>query len=81
MLGRTPPLAAALVVAAPILVYLGLTAPQLLGANTYIGNAPNLMVKAIADESGVKMPSFFGYMAYSVGILIPPFVVVSLLLF
>jgi hypothetical protein len=34
-----------------------------MGANTYIGNAPNLMVKAIAEDRGVKMPSFFGYMA------------------
>jgi Na+/H+ antiporter NhaD/arsenite permease-like protein len=47
-----------------------------MGANTYIGNAPNFMVKAIAEESGVKMPSFFGYMAYSVGILLPLFVLV-----
>ena len=35
-----------------------------MGANTYIGNGPNFMVKAIAEENGVKMPSFFGYMAY-----------------
>ncbi len=51
------------------------------GANTYIGNAPNFMVKAIAEENGVKMPSFFGYLAYSVGILLPLFVLVSLLFF
>ena len=42
-----------------------------MGANTYIGNGPNFMVKAIAESEGVKMPSFFGYMAWSVGILIP----------
>jgi Na+/H+ antiporter NhaD/arsenite permease-like protein len=52
-----------------------------MGAVTYIGNGPNFMVKAIADSSGVKMPSFFGYMLYSVGILIPLFVVVSLVWF
>jgi Na+/H+ antiporter NhaD/arsenite permease-like protein len=52
-----------------------------MGANTYIGNGPNFMVKAIADENGVKMPSFFGYMAYSVGILIPIFIVVTLAFF
>jgi Na+/H+ antiporter NhaD/arsenite permease-like protein len=52
-----------------------------MGANTYIGNGPNFMVKAIADENGVKMPSFFGYMAYSVGILIPIFIVVTLVFF
>jgi len=48
-----------------------------MGANTYIGNAPNLMVKAIAEDRGVKMPSFFGYMAWSFGILVPLFVVMS----
>jgi Na+/H+ antiporter NhaD/arsenite permease-like protein len=53
-----------------------------MGANTYIGNAPNFMVKAIAEEAGVPMPSFFGYMVrYSVPILIPAFVVVSVLYF
>src|SRR5438309_1342740 len=51
------------------------------GANTYIGNAPNFMVKAIAEENGLKMPSFFGYLAYSVGILLPLLVLVSLLFF
>ncbi len=48
-----------------------------MGAMTYIGNAPNLMVKAIAESRGIAMPSFFGYMAWSVGVLIPLFVVVS----
>ncbi|HOB75593.1 MAG TPA: sodium:proton antiporter [Phycisphaerae bacterium] len=48
-----------------------------MGANTYIGNGPNFMVKSIAEQSGVKMPSFFGYMLYSVGILIPLFIVVT----
>jgi Na+/H+ antiporter NhaD/arsenite permease-like protein len=48
-----------------------------MGANTYIGNAPNLMVKAIAEDRGVKMPSFFGYMAWSFGILVPLFVLMS----
>ncbi len=42
-----------------------------MGANTYIGNGPNFMVKSIAEQSGVKMPSFFGYMVYSICILIP----------
>jgi Na+/H+ antiporter NhaD/arsenite permease-like protein len=44
-----------------------------MGANTYIGNGPNFMVKAIAEQSGIKMPSFFGYMAYSCLILLPLF--------
>jgi Na+/H+ antiporter NhaD/arsenite permease-like protein len=52
-----------------------------MGANTYIGNGPNFMVKAIAEENGVKMPSFFGYMAYSGLILLPIFVVVTLVFF
>jgi len=42
-----------------------------MGAMTYIGNGPNFMVKAIAEKSGVRMPSFFGFMAYSVLILLP----------
>ena len=49
-----------------------------MGANTYIGNAPNFMVKAIAEQSGIRMPSFFGYMLWSVAILVPLFVVVTL---
>jgi Na+/H+ antiporter NhaD/arsenite permease-like protein len=57
------------------------TGAVFMGANTYIGNAPNFMVKAIAEENGVKMPSFFGYMAYSVGILLPIFIAVSLIFF
>jgi Na+/H+ antiporter NhaD/arsenite permease-like protein len=52
-----------------------------MGANTYIGNGPNFMVKAIAEENGVAMPSFFGYMAYSGAILIPLFVVVTFVFF
>ncbi|HEX3871977.1 MAG TPA: sodium:proton antiporter, partial [Pirellulales bacterium] len=48
-----------------------------MGANTYIGNGPNFMVKAIAEENGVKMPGFFAYMLYSVAVLIPVFVVVT----
>ena len=48
-----------------------------MGANTYIGNAPNFMVKAICEERGIRMPSFFGYMAWSVLILLPLFFVVS----
>lgn len=45
-----------------------------MGANTYIGNAPNFMVKSIADENGIHMPSFFGYLKWSFGILIPVFI-------
>ncbi len=52
-----------------------------MGANSYIGNAPNMMVKAIAEERGVKMPSFFGYMLWSGGILVPLFVVMTFIFF
>ena len=50
-----------------------------MGANTYIGNAPNFMVRAIAEERGVPMPSFFGYMLWSGLILLPLFGIVTLL--
>ena len=52
-----------------------------MGANTYIGNAPNFMVRAICEERGIAMPSFFGYMAWSVGILMPIFLLVTLIFF
>lgn len=52
-----------------------------MGANTYIGNAPNLMVKSIAEDRGVKMPSFFGYMAWSGAILIPLFIIMTFIWF
>lgn len=52
-----------------------------MGANTYIGNAPNLMVKAIAEDRGVKMPSFFGYMAWSGAVLIPLFIIMTFIWF
>lgn len=57
------------------------TGSVFMGANTYIGNGPNFMVKAIAEESGVPMPSFFGYMAYSLGVLVPIFLVVTAVFF
>ena len=70
---------------------MGAVAPEILlaisagavfmGANTYIGNAPNFMVKNIAESAEVKMPSFFGYMGWSVCILIPVFIIDSLLFF
>lgn len=52
-----------------------------MGANTYIGNAPNFMVKSISDENGVRMPSFFGYMGWSFGILVPVFILDTLVFF
>ena len=53
----------------------------MMGANTYIGNGPNFMVRAIVEENGVRMPSFFGYMAWSAAVLLPTFLVVTLIFF
>ena len=53
-----------------------------MGANTYIGNAPNFMVKSIAEEAGVEMPSFFGYMfKYSIPILVLLFIVITFIFY
>src|SRR5581483_11669302 len=52
-----------------------------MGANTYIGNAPNFMVRSICEERGIKMPSFIGYLLWSGAILLPLFVVVTLIWF
>jgi Na+/H+ antiporter NhaD/arsenite permease-like protein len=52
-----------------------------MGANTYIGNAPNFMVKSISDENGIKMPSFFGYILKSLRYLIPLFLIDTLVFF
>lgn len=52
-----------------------------MGANTYIGNAPNFMVKSMSDENGVRMPSFFGYMVWSLTCLIPVFIIDMLVFF
>ncbi len=52
------------------------------GANTYIGNAPNFMVRSIAEEAGTPMPSFFGYMLkYSIVFLVPVFILVTIIFF
>jgi Na+/H+ antiporter NhaD/arsenite permease-like protein len=50
-----------------------------MGALTYIGNAPNFMVYAIATERGIKMPSFFGYLLWAAVVLVPIFVLLTLL--
>ena len=72
---------AEMVVAAPLLLAAISCGAVFMGSMTYIGNGPNFMVKAIAEENGVKMPAFFAYMAYSIGILVPLFVVVTLIFF
>ncbi len=53
------------------------TGAVFMGANTYIGNAPNFMVKSIAEENDIKMPSFFGYMGWSIIFLVPVFCIIS----
>jgi Na+/H+ antiporter NhaD/arsenite permease-like protein len=53
----------------------------MMGALTYIGNGPNFMVKAIVEENGVKMPGFFGYMAWSIALLIPCFLIITFIFF
>jgi Na+/H+ antiporter NhaD/arsenite permease-like protein len=63
-------------VATPILKAISAGA-VFMGANSYIGNAPNFMVKSIVESSGVRMPSFLGYMAYSALVLLPVFVIVT----
>ncbi len=67
-------------VSGPLLQAIGAGA-VFMGANSYIGNAPNFMVKAIAEEAGVRMPSFFGYMAWSCGVLLPIFALLTLIFF
>lgn len=52
-----------------------------MGANSYIGNAPNMMVKAVAEERGVAMPGFFGYMAWSGAVLVPLFIIMTFIWF
>ena len=52
-----------------------------MGALTYIGNAPNFMVKNMAEKAHIEMPSFFGYMAWSFGILIPVFIIDTIVFF
>jgi len=52
-----------------------------MGANTYVGNAPNFMVKSICEQYGIRMPSFFGYMLWSLGILTPLYIVLTFLFF
>ena len=52
-----------------------------MGANTYIGNAPNFMVKSIAESRGVRMPSFFGYLGWSLLVLGPVYGLLTLLFF
>jgi len=83
--------AASLHAPAGLVTTVGTIAPQMLaavscgavfmGANSYIGNAPNFMVRTIAEENKIKMPSFFGYMGWSIAFLIPLFILNTLIFF
>jgi len=73
---------ASLIVGVPELYLKAVSAGAVfMGANTYVGNGPNFMVKAICNENDIAMPSFFGYMVWSVGILIPIFILVTFVFF
>ena len=68
-------------VKAPLLLAAVSCGAVFMGANTYIGNGPNFMVKAIAEDAGYPMPSFFGYMGYAAIVLLPVFVLVTFVYF
>ena len=76
----TSPLVEAVGVGAVELAAISLGA-VFMGSMTYIGNGPNLMVKAIAESSNVRMPSFFGYMIYSCAVVFPASVLLTLVFF
>lgn len=80
-LGFTEGLATTVGVIAPEMLLSISAGAVFMGANTYIGNAPNFMVRCIASENGIKMPSFFGYMGWSVCILIPLFLLDTVIFF
>lgn len=80
-LGATEGLGTAVGIIAPQLLVAISAGAVFMGANTYIGNAPNFMVRSIAEENKVKMPSFFGYMAWSIGFLIPVFILDTVIFF
>ena len=65
---------------APVLMAISMGA-VFMGANSYIGNAPNFMVKSMAEQRGIIMPSFFGYLLWSGGFLLPLFVLTGWLFF
>jgi Na+/H+ antiporter NhaD/arsenite permease-like protein len=80
-LGAVEGLATAVGTIAPALLMAISAGAVFMGANTYIGNAPNFMVRSIAEENGIKMPSFFGYMGWSLCFLIPLFMIDMLIFF
>jgi len=80
-LGATAGLSTAVGVIAPKILMAVSAGAVFMGANTYIGNAPNFMVRCIAEENKIPMPSFFGYMGWSLCFLIPLFVLDTVIFF
>jgi Na+/H+ antiporter NhaD/arsenite permease-like protein len=80
-LGATTGLTTAVGTIAPSLLIAISAGSVFMGANTYIGNAPNFMVRSIAEENAVKMPSFFGYITWSLRFLIPVFLIDTVVFF
>lgn len=80
-LGATTGIATSVGTIAPVMLKAISCGAVCMGANTYIGNAPNFMVRSMAEEGGVRMPSFFGYMVWSGSILIPVFLIDMLVFF
>ena len=80
-LGATAGITTAVGTIAPIMLRAIAVGAVCMGANTYIGNAPNFMVRTIAEGAGIKMPSFFGYMLWSIAFLIPTFLIDMLVFF
>jgi len=80
-LAASPEPLATLQESAPLLLAAVSCGAVFMGANTYIGNGPNFMVKAIAEEAGYRMPTFLGYLAYSGLILLPIFALLTLVFF
>ena len=80
-LGAADGLSTAACLIAPKLLLAVSAGAVFMGANTYIGNAPNFMVRSIAEENGIKMPSFFGYIGWSLCFLVPLFLIDTLIFF
>ncbi|MCL1982424.1 MAG: sodium:proton antiporter [Clostridiales bacterium] len=80
-LGATEGVATTIGIVAPKMLLAISAGAVFMGANTYIGNAPNFMVRSIAEENNIKMPSFFGYMGWSLCFLIPLFLLDTLIFF
>ena len=80
-LGATEGIATTVGTVTPLMLEAISAGAVFMGANTYIGNAPNFMIKAIAEEDGIKMPGFFAYIGWAILILYPVFIIDTLLFY